>query len=955
MLARVSLIAVVGWLTVFEAMPETALAEDVFYLVPVSQLQFPDGEIPDIAAANGNQSINLNSSNWPAVVVLDSEGEGYLQQHSLLDNFGGRAEDRRQLAVVVRVPERREVTGRLLLPKPDLTGQRAFKFSIPAERGGPDTGRDFLFGKFEHYERLALRGRPGTAWFRHQAATARKALGALNQVETDRFTRLTAQRQNARRGVNGDNQTYELFSGGRAISENLQLDRELQTPQFNAKDEQLVPLSEIAGITIKEIDWKPLLKEPKPELDPLSSLIPADQYAIFFPSFAAAVQVRDEAMIRGTALLKRIEPPSQDQHLIERYEQQLGMSLDGLGRLLGAKFVSRLAITGSDEDFIGGTDVAVLFETPNPGVLAQLLLAKLQLEGSLQTDAKPVAGTIDGLKYQGLRSADRRICSYVIELPNAVAVTNSPAQLQRLADVQAKRAAAIASLDEYAFFRQRYQLKDKAESVLLFISDATIRRWCGPKWRIAKSRRLRDAAIMSRLQAEQLDGLVTGKDLKVGPLATDWVTTEPAQLLVTANGIESPQLGRLDFMTPISEMSFDKVTRAELQAYRGWRDGYQANWTGGFDPIALRVGLDQQRVSADLSVMPLIAQTRYRWWLQLVSGVKLPEKVDDPHDTIMHYVMALNRKSEPIQQANRWMASMQVGQRPGLADAEKLVEPLSWLGESIAVYADRDPYWGELANLSPTERNQRVMADGYRLPIGVQIKVKDSLKLALFLAGVRAWIEQTAPGIVRWNTQTHREQSYVKVTSRSVPDVEKMGLCYASVGDSLVLTLNEDLLKRAIDRQLAREVQTPDAKTADAPKSESPQTWLGDSVAANFGQGASLVMGWLDGPRTINDSQRRSWANLTILNEWKRHYPDRDPIEIHRRFWGVELLCPGGGQYVWNEKDRTMESTLFGHPLAPKQPDKLAAQTPLFESLKFGLTFELGGLRSRVEVERAKP
>ena len=139
MLARVLLIAVVGWLTVFSMTPSTALADDVFYLVPVSQLQFPDGGIPDNAASNGIQRFNWNVSNWPAEVVLDGEGEGYLQQHSLSDNSAGTNSDRRQLAVVVRVSERREVTGRLLIPKPDLTGQTAVKFAIPANLGGPPT------------------------------------------------------------------------------------------------------------------------------------------------------------------------------------------------------------------------------------------------------------------------------------------------------------------------------------------------------------------------------------------------------------------------------------------------------------------------------------------------------------------------------------------------------------------------------------------------------------------------------------------------------------------------------------------------------------------------------------------------------------------------------------------------------------------------------------------------
>ena len=182
MLARVSLIAVIGWLMGFSMTPPAALAEDVFYLVPVSQLRFLDGGIPDNAAAIVNQGFNGNISNWPAEVVLDGEGEAYLQQHSLFDNFARHDLERRQLAVTVRVSERREVTGQLLIPKSDLSGQSAYKFSIPAALGGPETRREFLFGKIEHYERLALQSRPGVAWFRHQSVTAQQALGKLNRT-----------------------------------------------------------------------------------------------------------------------------------------------------------------------------------------------------------------------------------------------------------------------------------------------------------------------------------------------------------------------------------------------------------------------------------------------------------------------------------------------------------------------------------------------------------------------------------------------------------------------------------------------------------------------------------------------------------------------------------------------------------------------------------------------------
>lgn len=43
------------------------------------------------------------------------------------------------------------------------------------------------------------------------------------------------------------------------------------------------------------------------------------------------------------------------------------------------------------------------------------------------------------------------------------------------------------------------------------LSDATIRRWCGPQWRIADSRRTRAAAVLADLQAGHVEELVRGK------------------------------------------------------------------------------------------------------------------------------------------------------------------------------------------------------------------------------------------------------------------------------------------------------------------------------------------------------------------------------------------------------------------------------------------------------------
>ena len=99
--------------------------------------------------------------------------------------------------------------------------------------------------------------------------------------------------------------------------------------------------------------------------------------------------------------------------------------------------------------------------------------------------------------------------------------------------------------------------------------------------------------------------------------------------------------------------------------------------------------------------------------------------------------------------------------------------------------------------------------------------------------------------------------------------------------------------------------------------------------------------------------QTQAWNNLPILNEWKRLYPDRDPVELHERVWKIRLLCPGGGRYVWNDKYQTMESTVYGHPGQPKAGPPAPPVLSTFNAADFGLTLENDGLRGRVELQRA--
>jgi hypothetical protein len=235
-----------------------------------------------------------------------------------------------------------------------------------------------------------------------------------------------------------------------------------------------------------------------------------------------------------------------------------------------------------------------------------------------------------------------------------------------LAQVARGDLPSTAALDEYKFFRLRYPRGEADETALVFLSDAAIRRWCGPRWRIAAERRLHDAAVMSELQSGFLDDLVYGK-VEDGPIDTDLVLAGVGELRMTARGVRSSTQNTLEFQTPIAELPLARITKAESDAYLVWRDGYQSNWSWAFDPIALRLTVKESQLVTDLSVMPLIWGSRYRWMIDMVRSVEIGPADGDPHQAIFHYLWAFHREAR------------QAGWAKFAAGAVN-VDPFDWLG-----------------------------------------------------------------------------------------------------------------------------------------------------------------------------------------------------------------------------------------------------------------------------------
>jgi hypothetical protein len=317
------------------------------------------------------------------------------------------------------------------------------------------------------------------------------------------------------------------------------------------------------------------------------------------------------------------------------------------------------------------------------------------------------------------------------------------------------------------------------------------------------------------------------------------------------------------------------------------------------------------------------------------------------------------------------------------------VSVLGWLGESISIYADPDPFWADLAEAvkprdgAPPARDpssEFMEQNLHRLPVAFTAEVKDALKLALFLGGLRTFSEQAAPGLVNWTTLEHNGHPYVKITPtesgrKTAPFVNKLAVHYAATPDIFILTLNEDVLKRALERRPPAavdkaknngETKPEDAKASSGSSeateqkvsvpTDPPRPWLGKNVALQVNRQAIEMFVNSFGRREYQKvMQARAWSNIPVLNEWKRMHPDRDPVAVHQQIWHAALICPGGGKYVWNEEFRTMESTAFGHPGVPKASSTMPKAVESARWFDFGLTFENKGLRANVEIGREPP
>ncbi|MEO0649715.1 MAG: hypothetical protein AAFZ65_03435 [Planctomycetota bacterium] len=880
-------------------------------------------------------------------VILDSGAETILVTRLA----GNMRVDRDLLAdraeagvLLARAPLDEPLVGDLVLPS--VTGCQSLRidFTAPASALAPASEADRAAALVDQMRRLQDDELPGGAWFRHVVDRCEPLVDQSDLAERFGISRdLDAWADwRDRRARRDDYDTIGFLSGGQALAENLQLDRVLPVPAEGDEEAELVPLSEIRGITVREFDWSELVEDLEPELDPLADAVPADNYALFAPSIAALDEALTELESLGAPLAQAFEQRSRDHQVRAWYESQLCTPLSGaparaLMRLAEQTpgVLGSIAVTGGDPYFRVGTDVGVVFETSLPDTLAGVIreaagpTAALAVNGgeSARAPETLVAGTPDG-----------RVRVFLRALEDRVIVANSKPLFDELVRLAESPTGSMASSNEYRFFRERYSIGQATELALLVVPDAAIRTWSSPRWRIASSRRTRALALLDDIDVRH--SLASRADLPGSPPERDWTLLES---VISLDGVgNSTAYGTARFMTPIAELEFDSVTPDEAQLYERWRGGYERNWSNYFDPIGIRLSKAGKTTELDVTVLPLIGSSEYRDMIEVVGGERLEGRDGDPGaPSIVHFTAALDPKSEPLQELGRELGGFTDGFGPNA---------LAWLGDWWSLHADEGELVERLLEVDDLDDAwDEIEADLDLLPVVFQVGVARPLALAGFLTTLRGMAETSAPGLIEWNTErTDDGRPFVRVASSALSG-DEMAILYATTPKALIVSFSREALVDALDRW-----NPPEDSAYEPPADDAPTPWLGQSVGFEFTPTALLYLGLLEGgdPRTL--ARDASWSNLPALEAMRRLAPDEDPVEAHFDHYGERLRCAGGGEYVWDAEWQRMASTVYGHPDAPQEAEPLPPLLRHMQRLRFGLTFEpeLDGLRARSAVDR---
>jgi hypothetical protein len=778
-----------------------------------------------------------------------------------------------------------------------------------------------------------------------------------------------------------DRQLYETTTGATAVAESLQLQRMLGQ---GARDTtpRVVPIDKVEGIAVPEHPWEKMMAGKAPAPEPVAKLVPDDNYYVHFKDVRKFIEFTELLDQWGTDLIRAYEVHSRDYRLKERYQQQLCLKSTELGKKLGPLVLRSLAITGSDPYLREGSDVALIFHVNNRALFLAAVQPFLdEAAGKFGDQLHRGQEEVGGAKVETFVTPRREVSLYRAVVGDYVVYANSRDGLRRILDTRAGRHQALADALDFQYMRTIFRRDDKDEAGFAYLSDAFIRQLVGPASKIKEKRRLEALTSMWMLTEGALyHAWQTGRPpadhaalLAAAALKPEEVYLPEGRPLVwdaREQVAVSDAYNTLHFATPLVELPIGNVTEAEAQAYRQFRLEYLGLWRRYFDPIGMRIALDDKQVRLDTFILPLVANSRYNE-LRRVTGdgtVRLDLAAISPR-TVVQLLMHLS----PNVGDRNALLGLELGGLRGPGGGGDLLTMLAWgldpVGKWVLVRADDSPVYGQLADLLDraqgggnvdTEQIARLV---FRLPVLVGVDVKNPLTFAGSLAALRKHVLEAAPGMLTWGPleETYKGVTVVRVQAtpagmRQVPIASARpgrgpflpAVYYATIDGAFYLTLNEATLRDFIDRAQAK----PEGRKAEAVAVNS-SLYLAPAAAE---RARGFVEKYLE--KEVHQQAlagARAWYPLYrcgLLPEGAK------AAGVAERYYGFVPVSPDGAAYAYDRRADEVRNERHGSPRRPQAHRALAEGAPLklllgqLRTLRADLRFREDGIHTTLTIER---
>ena len=463
---------------------------------------------------------------------------------------------------------------------------------------------------------------------------------------------------------------FNLFTGALAVQESLQLDA--MTGAMNPRGPtKIVPFEKLQGPTIKSHPWEKMLGDEQPEVSPITRFIPSNQYLVQARSLTKLLDLVEVGDLWSMHLFNQAVQDATSSNVGDRLREQLAVRTDPFSKPFYDMVVDQVAITGSDLYLREGSDVTVIFTLKQPAVFAARMNNFLDEAEEKHPTARRMHGEYLGVKYVHIASPDRKVHVFsAYPRPDLHIRSNSRIGLERvLAAINGRDAKGqpVERLGETAEFRYiRTLMKEGAEEedAFIYLSDSFIRHMVGPRLKLTERRRMiaynhmrmiGHAALLYRTQfgkePESIQQLVDAGCAPAefadspsnGGLQNPFggrYTLAPDGLagLCSINGLPSD-------LIPNAELPLENVTQHEANEYQQFLDQYNQYWRTFFDPIAIRVKIDEKKYRAETIVLPLINNSIYNVMATALGGD--PEPLDTlpvPKGNIFSLSLRINKQ-----------------------------------------------------------------------------------------------------------------------------------------------------------------------------------------------------------------------------------------------------------------------------------------------------------------------